>query len=142
MAIADAYYPGLDLLKVLRLVLLHDFGEIYAGDIVPADRVNAQTKHVLEHESVQRVLSRLADGASYMALWQEYEDNATPEARFVKQIDRLEMALQASVYERQSLLSAEHAGEFLTSASNAIDLPELRRILEEIPSSAAPHSHT
>src|SRR5262245_26459952 len=40
MVVADAYFPKLDLLKVLRLVLLHDFGEIYAGDIIPADHLD------------------------------------------------------------------------------------------------------
>src|SRR5690348_3445079 len=44
MLIADAHFPELDLTKVLRLVLLHDLGEIYTGDIVPADRIDAQEK--------------------------------------------------------------------------------------------------
>ena len=40
------------------------------------------------------------------ALWEEYESRSTPEARFVKDLDRIEMALQASEYERGWLLSS------------------------------------
>ena len=127
--IADAYFPSLNLLKVLRLTLLHDLGEIYAGDIIPADEVPPQEKLRRERESVERVFSRLPRGADYLALWLEYEDNQTDEARFVKQMDRLEMALQASVYQQQHLLNA---GEFLASASQVLDRPELRAILDEL----------
>lgn len=129
MFIADAYVPTLDAHKVLRLALLHDFGEIYAGDITPADAVDPQEKHLREREAVQQVFARLPCGADYLALWQEYEENRTDEARFVKQMDRLEMALQASVYEQQQILNA---GEFLESASQAMIQPELRAILDDI----------
>ena len=127
--IADAYLPTLDVLKVVRLALLHDFGEIYAGDITPADAVDPQEKHRREHDAVQQVFARLPRGADYLTLWQEYEENRTEEARFVKQMDRLEMALQASVYEQQGIVNAE---EFLASAAQALTQPELRAILNEI----------
>ncbi|HEY3341621.1 MAG TPA: HD domain-containing protein, partial [Anaerolineae bacterium] len=110
MFIADACIPTLDMQKVLRLALLHDFGEIYAGDITPADAVSPEEKHRREREAVQQVFARLPRGAEYLALWQEYEENQTDEARFVKQMDRLEMALQATVYEQQHIVNAE---EFL-----------------------------
>ena len=127
--IADAYMPTLNMLKVLRLALLHDFGEIYAGDITPADAVDPQEKHRREHDAVQQVFARFPHGADYLALWQEYEENRTEEARFVKQMDRLEMALQASVYEQQGIVNAE---EFLASASHALTQPALRAILDEV----------
>jgi putative hydrolases of HD superfamily len=129
MAIADAHFPELDLLKVMRLALLHDFGEIYAGDIVPADHVDAQEKYKRERESALQVLSRLPDGATYVALWQEYEDNLSPEARFVKQLDRLEMGLQAMVYELRGHIDA---GEFLASTAAALVTPVLREVYDEI----------
>ncbi len=117
MIIADRYYPELDRLKVLRMALLHDFGEIYAGDIVPTDGIDSAVKHQRELDAVRRVLGKLAHGDEYVALWQEYEDGATPEGRFVKQIDRLEMALQAVLYEQAGLVDA---GQFIESATRAI----------------------
>jgi putative hydrolase of HD superfamily len=129
MVVADTYFPQLDLLKVLRLVLLHDFGEIYAGDIIPADRLDPQEKYRRERESALQVLEKLPNGAVYITLWQEYEDGASPEARFVKQMDRLDMGLQATVYEQQGMINA---GEFLASIEAALGTPELRSILEAL----------
>jgi putative hydrolase of HD superfamily len=129
MVIADSHFPHLDMTKVLRMVLLHDFGEIDAGDITPADGVDAEIKHALERESVVRVLGKLRNGAVYVSLWDEYEACVTPEARYVKQIDRLDMALQAAVYQKQGLVDAN---EFLASAAQAFNEPGLQVILAEI----------
>jgi putative hydrolase of HD superfamily len=129
MFIADAYLPDLDVLRVLRLALLHDCGEIYVGDITPADAVSPEEKHRRERAAVEQIFAKLPHGADYRALWQEYEENRTPEARFVKQMDRLEMALQAGVYEQQGLVNAD---EFLTSATQVLAQPELRAILDDI----------
>ena len=129
MFLADAHYPGLDLAKVLRLALLHDFGEIDAGDITPADGVSDEEKRRREEASVVRVLSKLPNGAEYVALWREYEDGRSPEARFVRQIDRLEMALQASAYQRQGLVDP---AEFHRSAGAALSDPELQAVFDAL----------
>ena len=104
--------------------LLHDFGEIYAGDIVPG-KMSLGDKHELEKASVERVFLRLAKGREYLAVWQEFEESRTPEARFMKEIDRLEMALQASVYEHEGLAEL---GVFFESADKALSTPKLREI--------------
>jgi putative hydrolase of HD superfamily len=82
--LADAHFPHLDQGKLLRMALRHDFGEIYAGDIVPG-KMTLADKHELEKRSVERVFARLPKGAEYLAIWQEFEDGQTPEARFVKE---------------------------------------------------------
>jgi putative hydrolases of HD superfamily len=129
MLLADAYFPQLDALRVLRLVLLHDIGEVHAGDITPADQVDANEKHRLERDSVQQVMTGIPNAAQYLALWQEYEDGSTAEARFVKQIDRLEMGLQAGVYQLQGIVDGS---EFIQSADYALSSPQLRGILQEL----------
>ncbi len=129
MLVAQAHFPALDLLAVVQLALLHDLGEIYAGDITPGDGVTPAEKHVREQESVKQVLGKLPNGDAYIRLWATYEAGSTPEARFVRQIDRLEMALQASVYEHQ-----EHGdlAEFFQSASKALTEPLLTDLLKQI----------
>ncbi len=71
----------------------------------------------------------LPGGAELLADWEEYEAGASPEARFVRQLDRLEMALQAVAYARTEGLPP---GEFLASAGRAVDDPELRGLLDEL----------
>ena len=122
--LADECFPELDKGKLILMGLLHDFGEIYAGDIVPG-KMSLEDKHELEKASVERVFLRLAKGRDYLAIWQEFEENRTPEARFMKEIDRLEMALQASVYEQEGLAEL---GVFFESADKALATPKLREI--------------
>ncbi len=98
MFLADSHFPELDSLKVLRMALIHDFGEVYAGDIIPGDAIAPEEKHQLEKDAVTQIFEGLPNGDVYLHLWEEFESGASPEARFVRQIDKLEMALQASVY--------------------------------------------
>ena len=123
--LADAHFPHLDQGKLLRMGLLHDFGEIYAGDIVPG-KMSLEDKHTLEKQSVERVFARLPKGRDYLATWQEFEDGRTPEARFLKEIDRLEMGLQASVYEQEGQVDLS---VFFDSTDKALTTPALREIL-------------
>jgi putative hydrolase of HD superfamily len=123
------WFPELDRLRVLQLALLHDFGEIHAGDITPADKVTREEKLRREADSFSRVLRDWPQGEGYLALFQEYERGESKEARFVRQLEKLEMALQAAVYQYQGLASL---GEFLNSADEAIDDARLRKILEDL----------
>ena len=127
--IADAYFPQLALDKILRMTLLHELGEIYIGDIIPADRVSPVEKHRREREAMRQVVDKLSNGTDYLALWEEYEAGQTAEARFVHQLDRLEMACQAAVYHTQGFQGME---EFFTSAEAAIDDPVLRGMLADL----------
>jgi putative hydrolase of HD superfamily len=121
------HVPELDIGKVLRMALLHDLGEVYAGDIIPGDNVPAQEKHQREAQSVERVLRKLPGGEDYLACWQEFELGETAEARFVRQIDRLEMGLQAGVYASQGF---ENLEEFFTSARQELSEPSLIKLIE------------
>ncbi|MCB1692884.1 MAG: HD domain-containing protein, partial [Pseudomonadales bacterium] len=121
-------YPALQLEKVLRLALVHDIGEAYVGDITPHDRVEKSEKTRLETEAVERILGKLPNGASLIADWHEYEAGETAEARFVKQVDRLELALQASVYGRQGKVDSS---EFLDAAEAFVQADGLKEIIAQ-----------
>lgn len=118
-------FPELDKDKLVLMGLLHDFGEIYAGDIVPG-KMSLEEKHGLERKSVERVFSRLPRGQDYLAAWEEFEEGKTAEARFMKEIDRLEMGLQASVYEHEGM---GDLSVFFDSTDRALTTPKLRGIL-------------
>jgi putative hydrolase of HD superfamily len=126
--IIDGYSLDLDRERVLRMVLVHELGEIYTGDIIPGDQVAVEEKHARELESLWQVAGKLGGGREYLALWEEFEAGETREARFVRQVDRLEMAFQAAVYEQQGI----PAGEFFASAEAALVDPLLREIFDQL----------
>lgn len=115
--------------RVLRMVLAHEVGEIYAGDMIPADGVEAGEKQRLERESALKVAGKLVGGEEILALWEEFEAGQTPEARLVRQLDRLEMAFQASQYRAGG---AHGMSEFFESARKSISDEELMTLLTHI----------
>ncbi|MFP2905564.1 HD domain-containing protein [Pyxidicoccus sp. 3LFB2] len=114
---------------MVRIALLHDLGEAYAGDITPHDGVDREAKHALERRAVETLLGKLPRGAEYLALWDEYEHGTSFEARLVRQLDRLEMGLQACVYEHQGM---GDLSQFFASVEKALEAPELRAVLAEL----------
>jgi len=112
--------------KVLRMALLHDIGEVYAGDITPQDGLTDNAKSMAERESVSRILGNLPSAQTYLQIWDEYEAGITPEARFVRQIDRLEMGLQARFYAEQGY---GNLTQFFSSATQALTSRELRDLV-------------
>ena len=63
-----------------------------------------------------------------MQLWQEFEAGDSPEAQLIRQIDRLEMGLQASVYTAQGFAGLE---QFFDSACQALADEKLIELLDE-----------
>ena len=127
--LAESLAPGLDSAKVLRMAMIHDLGEADVGDLTPGHGVDKSEKSRLERASVQRILAGLPNGEQLLALWEEYEAQSSPEARFVKAVDRLEMAFQATVYEH---LEGGDLSEFFASASRQLEATVLDEVFAEV----------
>ena len=89
--------------KVLELAVIHDIAESVCGDITPRDK-NAKYKKQIEENAMQELTQNLSPKIKkkILALWNEYEEGKTKEAKFVKEIDRLEVFFQAYKYEKQN----------------------------------------
>lgn len=132
---AKSFFLQLDCNRVIRMVLAHELGEIYVGDLTPADQVSVEEKYQLEKDGLHKVVDKLPDGNEFLVLWEEFEAGQTPEARFVRQLDRLEMAFQALVYEKQGF---GEMSEFFVTTRQALEDPSLRGILDELEKLRAP----
>jgi len=87
----DELGQPLDVLRVLKMALIHDLVEIDAGDTFAYDDANRADQHAREARAADRIFGLLpADQArKYRALWDEFEAQETPEARFATACDRL-----------------------------------------------------
>ncbi|MEL7039353.1 MAG: HD domain-containing protein [Cyanobacteria bacterium J06592_8] len=119
----------IDLKKVLIMALIHDFGEIYAGDFTPSDSISSDEKYGLEYSSVVKVFSKLPLGSQLLSYWQEYESRQSLEAQLVHQLDCLELVLQACIYEYQEAIDLSH---FFQGVEGKISLGSLQTIFQKI----------
>lgn len=129
LLVAEDRYPDLDAARVVKMALLHDLAEALAGDITLHDGVPREEKVRRERDAMGAILRGLPGEEGLLATWEEYESGATREARLVRQIDRLEMALQGCVYEHQLGLDL---GQFFESARGAMIEAEVSEILDEV----------
>lgn len=119
----------LDRDRALAYAVLHDLAEVRVGDLTPHDGVSKAEKTARETTAITGLLATLPRGESLLQTWHDYENEIDAEARFVRQLDRLDMALQAERYRREG---ASDVGEFVESAAQAIVDERLRRVLKAV----------
>lgn len=83
--------------KVLKMLLYHEIGEIEVGDITVADNIPLAQKYHDEQIAVKNFAVKY-DMPEIYDLWEEFEENKTPEARFCKMIDKLDSVMQAKEF--------------------------------------------
>ncbi|KAH9479817.1 5'-deoxynucleotidase hdd1 [Psilocybe cubensis] len=90
--------------RCVMMALVHDLAEAQVGDIAPREGIPKAEKHRLESEAMHNIVHDMLHNSpaaqKINALWMEYEDGQSPEAKFVKDLDRFEMASQALEYEK------------------------------------------
>ena len=82
--------------KVLRMLTVHDVVEIDAGDTFAYDKAGNATKEERESRAAERIFGLLPAelGAELRGLWEEFEENTSPESRFANAVDRIQPFLQ------------------------------------------------
>ena len=94
MAVLLAEYANepVDVMKVVKMALIHDLVEIDAGDTYLYDEEGAKTKADRENKAADRLFHMLPEdqGEEFDSIWREFEERKTPEARFAAALDRLQ----------------------------------------------------
>ncbi|NLF70203.1 MAG: HD domain-containing protein [Candidatus Anammoximicrobium sp.] len=108
LLLEHAQQPQLDLLRVLKMVLIHDLVEIDAGDTFAYDSVGALDKAERETAAADRLFGLLPpdQAAEFRALWEEFESRQTAEAKFAAALDRFQPMLHN--YRTQGKAWQEH----------------------------------
>ena len=122
---------GLNTEKIIKMSLLHDWAESKIGDFMP-DEIEPDKKIALEENAMNEILGILPHSIKddYSTIWNEYQDMVSSESKLVHEIDKLEMALQAKIYEKDA--DPEKIKLFVTSAVEQVLDNDLKKILSEI----------
>jgi 5'-deoxynucleotidase YfbR-like HD superfamily hydrolase len=123
---------GANVEKAVKMALIHDVGEAKVGDLIKFEGRNFlpdAAEKIQKETAAVKEISEMIDGQEYLELFNEYTENKTKEAQFVKQVDKLERALQAYEYEKKCQIKLQ---DFFESADVLIKEPYLREILAEI----------
>ena len=96
IVLAEHSDQPIDILKVVKMVLIHDIVEIDAGDVFIYDTQKNHDNTDEERLAANRIFGLLPkkQADEMIAIWEEFEAGETNEAKFAKSMDRLEPLLQ------------------------------------------------
>lgn len=96
LVLAEHANESIDILKVLKMLLIHDLVEIDAGDTFLFDTTKDHDNTTEERTAASRIFGLLPDkqAEEFIAIWEEFEAKQTNEAKFARSMDRLEPLLQ------------------------------------------------
>lgn len=131
----------LDSHKVLKMAVVHDVPEAHAGDKamgeVYQEVTNAQK--IEEEEAAWDIYQEMTDVSELRALWEDLENRQSPEAKFVADMDLLDMCITALIYERQDRYDPSNGQSefddldgFFETADNDIQTQIGRELYEEV----------
>ena len=88
-----------DMEKVLKMLAIHEIGEVLIGDITPYDNVTQEEKEKIEHKAMMDVLGEIGGKEELFSLLLEFDRHDTKESKFAYLCDKLEADIQAKVYQ-------------------------------------------
>lgn len=148
IVLAEHSNEPIDVLKVVKMVLIHDIVEIDAGDVFIYDTVKNHSNTDEERLAANRIFGLLPEKQKeeFISIWEEFEAGETNEAKFAKSMDRLEPLLQNTsnnggtwkefgvkydkVYEKKSVIE-EGSKSIWNYAEGLINESVEKRILEK-----------
>ena len=112
-----------DVNKVIKMLLIHDLVEIFAGDTFAYDSNGYNDKNIRESEAMEKLKTYISkeNGEMLERLWVEFENMETNESKFANAMDRL-----------QPMLSNIYGGKGGTWVANKIKLSQVLKRIEVI----------
>ncbi|KAK7084706.1 HD domain-containing protein 2 [Halocaridina rubra] len=119
--------------RVMKISLVHDMAESLVGDLTPDCGVSVEDKHQREVSAMEHFIKLVGEkaGNEMFNLFMEYEEQKTPEAVLVKDLDKFDMILQAFEYETDQ----DRPGtldEFFKSTEGIFKHPKVKLWVEEL----------
>ena len=98
IAIDSEYDFTIDLMKVIKMLVIHELEEIEIKDFTPFDKISQEEKRKIGKTAVEDVLKDLTKKEELLELIEEFESMKTKESIFAKMCDKLESDIQCKLY--------------------------------------------
>ncbi len=132
LAMALARDAHVDELKAIKMALVHDLAEVEVGDVIKMigskTLPNVSAQYDKERAAMKDISNNIGN-PELLALYDEYNDASSPVGKFVKQLDKLEVAIQAYEYEVKTKIDL---AEFYETAKEKVHDDWIRDILNEL----------
>lgn len=112
--------------KVLKMLIIHELGEVKIGDITPFNGVSKEEKHAIELQAVNEICSCLMNKQELVDLFIEFDEGKTKEAKFAYHCDKLEADLQSKYYQD----NGNHRSLDNQEGNIVMNFPKTKEILE------------
>ncbi len=136
LLLADYAPEGVDVERVIRMALVHDLIEIYAGDTFAYDVAGNATKAQRERESADKLFAMLDDPLSseLRGLWEEFDACETPDARYATCCDRLQPLINNHMTEGHTWVQHGVKSDGILKRMEPIrtEMPALWGFIEEV----------
>ncbi|EMR09794.1 hypothetical protein PNEG_01977 [Pneumocystis murina B123] len=123
--------------RCIKMALIHDLAECIVGDITPFDKISPEEKHQRELDAMITLTSKILPKTRSQAakemidLFLEYEEGKTPEALFVKDIDKFELLVQMVEYEKRTKKNLQQFLCVVPKIGNSLILEWVNDVLKE-----------
>jgi len=125
-------FPELNMEKVIKMCLIHDFGEAITGDIPSFNKTEADER--AEEKAISELLKQLpvALGNEFQALFQEMAELTTEEAKLFKALDNLEVIISHNEAPLETWIPLEYTENLTYGTERVAHSDYLKRLKEEI----------
>ena len=124
-----------DLLRVMKMAIVHDLIEIYAGDTFAYDVAGNETKLLREQEAADKLFALLPpdQGAELRQLWEEFDLMESPDAQFAAALDRIQAFLCNRLTDWHTWRLAKVSGKQVYNRMDMVRVgtPDLWEFVEE-----------
>ncbi len=139
MALERYLLAGVNIERLLKMVIIHDLVEAHARDIPLFYTMDDDEAKALKYQNEMKAIEQIRDliggdsGQEFYDLWIEFEQKETYEAKVANALDKLEAQIQQNEADIQTWLPIEHQMVFMLGQYTDFDpaLDELRRLVEK-----------
>jgi len=126
---------NLNMEKILKMAIVHELGEALIGDLhLESRQLLGECVVEAEKKAFKEMTEKLPEGlrAEVLSLYEEFEEGKTPEAIFVRSMDKVDLLIQAFIYEKTGYKNLQNFFGEKKNFEYIEKIPEIKEFIESL----------